>query len=400
MLTNTTAPPTDQRAGVRPISFVLQNGNSFGEPVTLRIRPADLVRNEPMRVAVHQTLGREVAGWVDNYGLGLPSVTISGNTGWRVGGVSGMDGAAAFERLNNVVMHEFAAMKQWRIQSGLDPAGCKLLFVDMLDNFTWSVVAPQFELRRNRSNPLLYMYNIRLQAISTDVDNPLQLLPFTGSVSGGLRALDTLLDNMESMASSIQGWVGGAVAAVDSALAPVANVVNDFYQTSLRAFHLVNDTVATIQGGAAQVTNRLIGIASDIAGVGTNVFRSISAIASIPGQLKSNLMRVAGAFNEALCILKNSLKPRKLYEDYDNIYGASNCSSTTGGRPASMYANSNIFSMIQSDPAAIAASGAALGGISAINRGDPALAPMDISEMGGHLSAINDGLVFDVGMAA
>jgi hypothetical protein len=155
---------------------VLQNGLGFGSPVTLKVRPEDLTRTEPSRVSVHQTLGRVVNGWADNFGEGLPSVTIAGTTGWRTSAASGEDGAQAFETLNRLVVHEYHEAKQAAIDSGMDPATVKLLFVDMLDGFTWNVAPMNFVLRRSKSRPLLFQYNIVLQAISTDIDNPLRIL--------------------------------------------------------------------------------------------------------------------------------------------------------------------------------------------------------------------------------
>ena len=74
--------PTDQRAGVRPIVFVLDDRQSL-EAVTLPIRPEDLSRMESSRSTVHQTLGQDTAGWVDSFGAALPTCTISGNSWWR-----------------------------------------------------------------------------------------------------------------------------------------------------------------------------------------------------------------------------------------------------------------------------------------------------------------------------
>lgn len=391
MATTSGSPPTDQRAGARPISFLLQTGQGFSSPVTLKIRPTDLTRTEPSRVSVHQTLGREVQGWADNFGAGLPSVVIAGHTGWRAGGQSGKDGAAAFEELNKMVHHDYHAAKQRAIDSGTDPATVKLLFIDMLDNFAWNVAPMTFVLRRSRSQPLLFNYNMTLQAISTDVDNPLKIAPLGMSTSAGVAALGGLLDRLESMSASIQGWVLDAIAFKDRALAPLAGAVKRFYDGSLRVFNAVNGAVSSVKTLISSTANSLIRIATDIAGVGINVFRTISSLADLPGYLKSALMRVSGAFNEALCILRNSLKPRKIYEDYDGLYGASNCSSTAGGRQQSTYVNMNAFTLMN-EGSPVIANNAAINAISELNRGDPVFYPIELNTLGGKLDAINDGV--------
>lgn len=387
-----TAPPTDQRAGVRPISFLLNNAGSLSAPVTLKIRPTDLTKTEPSRIAVHQTLGRDVQGWADNFGAGLPSVVIAGNTGWRAGGASGMDGAQAFEQLNKLLAKDYHEAKQAAIDSGRDPASVKLLFIDMLDGFTWNVAPMSFVLRRSRSQPLLFQYNITLQAISTAIDNPLQVLPFLGNIPGGLSSLGGVIDALWAFAGSVQGWVTTAVNFVDRALAPIAATVRTFVGISAQVFGAVHTAVSAVKNGVSAVANKLIGIAGGIAQVGINIFRTISSIASLPAHIQAALSRVAGAYNEAFCILKNSLRPRKVYDDYDGLYGASNCSSTTGGRSPSAYTNMNAFSLMQYEKSPIDLSSAAMASVSTLNRGDPVLAPMPLAEMARHVEAINSGV--------
>lgn len=384
--------PTDQRAGVRPIAFVLQKGLSFGTPVTLKVRPEDLTRGEPSRISVNQTLGRVVSGWADNFGEGLPSVTIAGNTGWRSSAASGEDGAQAFETLNHLVAHEYHQAKQVAIDSGIDPATVRLLFVDMLDNFTWNVAPMRFDLRRSKSRPLLYLYNIQLQAISTEIDNPLMILPFAGNIPAGLGALGGVIGRIASFADKIKGWVAQAVAFKDKLLAPVANAVSTFTRMAHQVFGIVQGVVSSVKNAISSTANSLIGIARDLASVGTGIFRTLSSIASIPGHLKAALGRVAGAFNEVVCIFSNSLRPRKIYNNFDDMYGASNCSSTTGGRGASIYANSNAFSLMQMERGPVSVTSSAYSSISSISRGDPVLAPMPISELGRHVEQINSGV--------
>ena len=387
-----TAPPTDQRAGVRPISFLLSTAGVLGTPVTLKIRPTDLTRNEPSRVAVHQTLGRGVQGWADNFGEGLPSVVIAGHTGWRAGGASGLDGAQAFDQLNQLIVHDYHAAKQLAIDTGLDPSMVKLLFIDMLDDFCWSVAPGPFQLRRSKSQPLLYQYNISLQAVSTFVDNPLMVVPFLGNIPAGLGALSSVISRLAAFGASIQGWVSSAVSFVSGALAPIAAIIKKFVDVSTAVMNIVVSTVSAIKNGISRIANNLISLASGIAQVGINIFRTISSIASLPGYLKSALSSVAGAFNEAFCILKNSLRPRKVYDDYDNLYGASNCSSTTGGRSSSIYSGTSALSYMQADTAPVSLNSSAMGSISVLNRSDPVLAPIPLAEVSRHVDNINNGV--------
>lgn len=388
-----TAPPTDQRAGVRPISFLLDEGGSLGSPLTLNIRPEDLTRTEPSRSTVHQTMGRETGGWVDHFGEGLPSVTIAGHTGWRAGGIDAADGVKAFENLNQLVAHDYAAAKQSAIDRGSDPAGVKLIFVDMLDGFTWSVVPVTFVLRRSRSRPLLMQYNITLQALSTAIDNPLMVVPFLGSISGGLGALDGILSTLAGFQSDIKGLVGKAVGYVNGGLGYVAQSVSAFTSVANGVLNSVTSIVKSVQGGFTSIANNAIGIANDIASVGVNVFRTLAAIRGLPSHIKAELSRVASAFNEVVCIFSNSLRPRQTYDTYEDLYGASNCSSTTGGRPASALAGTNSFNLLRSsDTDPVTLNTLAQSSVSVVKRADPVLTPMALPEMSRHLDQVVAGV--------
>lgn len=210
-------PPTDQRAAARPIAFMLDNNGLLSTPVTLKVRPEDLSRQEPSRATVHQTLGRKISGWVDNFGPALPTCTIVGHTGWRATGYNQEDGFAAFQSLNALVMQDYHAAKQKAIEQGADPAGVKLIFVDMLDDFAWSVVPMQFVLRRSKSRPLLIQYNITLQAIATDIDPQMVVTPGFGSRQSGKDDLDGNVDDLDAANEENDGAIRAATEGLQSA---------------------------------------------------------------------------------------------------------------------------------------------------------------------------------------
>lgn len=385
--------PTDQRAGVRPISFILDaGGGSLSDPVTLKVRPEDLTRTEPSRLTVHQTLGRGAQGWVDNFGEGLPSVAISGHTGWRAAGYNAQDGVQAFEHLNTLVMHSYHAAKQSAIDTGRDPAGVKLLFIDMLDGFSWSVAPTQFVLRRSKSRPLLMQYNITLQAVDTAIDRSSILAPFLGNVPDGLRALADAVGRIESFAGGIVGMINGAVSFVQGVVTDVARVVSGFVTLTKRVMGAVQSVVGAVVGGFTSITNSVIRIAKDISSAGVSIFRTFSAIRNLPAALKAQLGRVAAAYNEIACIFSNALRPRKVYQNYDGLYGASNCSSTTGGRPPSVYSNANPFALIKGEPSPITVSSSASSSMNAIIKSDPVLAPMPIAELERNIANVVTGV--------
>lgn len=381
---------TDQRAGLRPIAFALENAGFLSDPVVLTVRPEDLTKNEPNRLQVHQTLGRQVSGWADDFGVGLPTCTIAGHTGWGAGGRP--DGATAFHDLRRLIKEEYPAAVQQAIDDGMDPSFVKLLFIDMLDDFTWVVKPTSFQLRRSKSRPLLFMYNITLQALITDVENPIVIVPDEGDVQAGQVALDDNISELEAWADKVEGLVSEAVGYVNNLISPIAQTVKGFLDKVTRVYKAVQKAISAIRNGVSSVVNSIIGIATDLSRIGAMIFKTITAIANLPEAIKADLGRIGAAFQETYCIFKNSLRPGKFYEEYTGLYGASNCSSTTGGNPASVYAQKNAFALMHGDTAPVTMNSAAQSSVMYVGSSDPVLAPMPIAELNRHVGIITNGV--------
>lgn len=378
-------PPTSQKS--RPISFVLDDMANGRSPVwvPLVIRPEDLTRSEQSRMTLHQTLGRDTVGWVDNFGPGLPTINISGHTGWRAPSGQQYDGAEQFLTLHNKIFQVYHASKQEAIDAGNDPADVKLLFVDELDRFAYEVAPMNFTLRRSKSRPLLMQYSIQLQAVSTSAGVPAIDTTNLGDVFSGLGSLGDVLRD-------ITGLVDSVVSGVNSFVAPIGAVVKEFMNVTAKVFGAVGTVVGAVANGVRTVANNLIGVARMVATAGKNVFDSLSAITSLPAFVKQTFQQVAAAYSTAFCLFKNSLRPNgKAYQDYSDLYGASNCSSTTGGSPASPLAKMNVFTDVRPMASPVQMSGNAVDGLGSLSRMDPVIAPMPLSEMTRNMGAVASG---------
>ena len=139
-------------------------------------------------------------------------------------------------------------------------------------------------------------------------------------------------------------------------------------------------------------TNQLLGIGQSVAAAGVAVFRTISAIAGIPLVLKASLKRVGAAFTELECIFKNSLRPRQAYQQYDGLYGAGNCSSTTGGRGASPFLGQNVFQAIQPGNNGVGVTQSAGAALTTLGRTDTVLSPLPLPALGTNLQAVVSGV--------
>ncbi len=390
------SPKTDQRARVKPISFALERFGQVGEPVMLAIRPEDLTRTEPSRVMVHQTLDKDIQGWVDSFGRGLPTITIAGHTGWGYKPGLGKDGFQSFEALNKLVAQDFHIAKQAAIDSGNDPEQIKLLFIDILDGFACSAVPTQFVLRRSKSRPLLFQYNISLQVLSMSAAPAIPgLPPSLGDIPSGLAALadavETITESAEAASAAVQ-----KVASVASTPAILWKTISDsvklFMLTTASIFNAVSDVVKEINNAIKSKANQLIGLANMLANAGNNIFKTISSIASIPATIKHAISKIGSVFSAVMCIFQNSLRPRPTYDQYSGLYGASNCSSTTGGRPASVFAGQNPFALMQPDRPQFPMTSDGLNSLNMLSRADPVLSPMPVAELSRHLSIVNSAL--------
>lgn len=331
------ATPTSQKAAVRPISFVLEDQSSGLDmtSVTLNIRPEDLTRVEPSRAAVQQTLG---GAWLDNFGVGVRKVTISGHTGWRGG--MGEDGMAAFKTLNDTVFKAWHAKRKQAIDAGRDPSNIRLIFADLLDDFVYVVSPDSFVLRRNKARPLLMQYQISMTVLSEDLDElksslmPPDVLPALDiAVPEGLSILREVLGKIRDFAQNVADFITNTIGAV----------AKEFMELTADVLEVVTEVVESIKGSFDLIADSLISVASDLVQAGRNIMATIASIASLPSYIMARIMEVAGAFSYAFCVLKNAFRSPKLFDDYSGWYGSSNCSSLSGGSPPSPLRFENPF---------------------------------------------------------
>lgn len=380
-----TSSPSSQKADFRPISFVLDDQTTGSLPVTvnLAIRPEDLTRSDPSRLNVQQTLG---GAWGDNFGPGIPQITISGMTGWRRGAADGLDGMDRFTKLYEQVYSGWHKRRKAAIAAGKDPDKVQLVFADALDKFAVVVAPNNFVLRRSKSRPLMCQYQIALTVMDQNI-NQSAYLHFGGSqIDAAIKqstGLDSLTDSIDSLTATIQS----ISSAIDRTLvAPVQSFMN---QTA-RLYGSVRGAIAAGTGIAGQ----LISIAQMTARAGINIFRTFAAIQSIPTQAKALLMQVVGAYTNIWCVLRNALNQQIYYPDYSPLFGASNCSSTSGGRPISILSGQNPFYSVvpTRQPLPVQISQTAQNNLAVLASNDPVLSPMSTASLGSVLTQVTNGL--------
>jgi hypothetical protein len=392
--------PASQKAGDRPISFLLDDAS--GSPlafVDLVIRPEELAWTDSSRLAVNQTLH---GVWIDNFGRNVPAITLSGHTGWRQMGASSDDGLARFATLKTNVFDKWHDQRQQNIDDGLDPNAIRLIFSDALDDRSVVVAPRDFVLRRSRSRPLLAQFQISLVVL----DDALQNAPFpaqfgfngaTGSTPGPLGSLTQSLglSSLTGSINSITSQINGVRSLVQGNLvAPV----QAFMTQSAQVFGAVRGAISSGVGLAKDV----ISIAQDVAQTGINVFRTLSAVGSIPQLTKQSLSAIAGSYTNIFCVMSNALGQKLYIQDYSDLYGASNCSSTSGGRPASTLAGVNPFYEVvpSSGSLPINVSSTASAALRSIASSDPVLSPLSPDSLNTALRQVTSGISFPTASAS
>ena len=273
------------------------------------------------------------------------------------------------------------------MKAGLDPDRIHLIFSDALDNFA-AVVAPMsFTLRRSRSRPLLAQYQIAMTVLGDA-----NVIFGSSRFGGGFLDADILeavgLDSLTASVDRITGAINDVHRWVDATLAaPVRSFMN---QTA----RLYGSVRGAISAGTSLVSS-VISMAQMTARSGINLFRTLAAVATIPQLAKASLMSVASAYSNIYCVLRNALRQQLYVQDYSDLYGASNCSSTSGGRPISSLGGENPFYKVvpTSGPSPFSMTQPAQNALTAMANADPVLAPMSQGALASTMSTIAGGMV-------
>lgn len=318
------APPSQR---YRQIGFYLEGGDGQDVKLDLAIRPAELTVAEPSRLIVQQTLG---GAWADSFDRGLVSINLSGNLGWRGSGL--LSGEDAFAQLRSTVFLEWHARRQAAIQNGDDPGDVRLTFIDTLDDMNFVVAPQQFTLRRSKSQPLLMNYQIRLVGLS-DADAPSGLLDkIIAALSNPLRFLAGVT-GLGGVLTTVQGYLSTGLALYGAA----STAVRSFMGMVTGVLGKVASIAADVRGEFQGLDGDLLITARTVCQAGANALSALSPDPVLPAYLLLPAARLPSLLTEADCTMANSFSLGRAYTSYDDLLGASNCSSTGGGGPASAY---------------------------------------------------------------
>lgn len=129
-----------------------------GGPVAVHpflTRPEEIQYTKPTRAALIHTLG---GAWVDDWGEGVNEIQISGHTGYRT---SAGPGLLHMLNLRYMIFEGFHNRRMARAAAAQDVDLVELYLVDTLNGTAGRVFPVSFQLRRHKSRPLLYLYQMR-----------------------------------------------------------------------------------------------------------------------------------------------------------------------------------------------------------------------------------------------
>lgn len=382
----------------RHFSFVLVDENQAITFITLPIRPEELTRTEPSRASVVNSLD---GAWVDSFGRGLTTLTISGNTGWRIKGDKG-DGINQFMTLRDDFIHAWHTSRRAKIDAGGDPNEVRLIFMDALNSFYVADVVPMsFTLRRSKSQPLLMLYNLTMTVIKEGATTPKPELFEENRPTPTDNATAASVASAASSEAKIKGLIGD--------LESLTNDINNIGKNALAltkstfgpAIEMANTVIATAQAAKRTLDaaeQAVVNVAGELSATATKMWEAAAEVASIPAYAKSKIMQVKGAFSNLSCVLSNGFAAALNQKITGlDVYGASNCSSTSGGSPpsATAEAGTNPFEYVVVPPPAIEVNPAAAKAIQEVKAIDITVTPIDYGLLSRATTSIQTGVKFN-----
>lgn len=233
----------------RPIGFAGTGGN-----FEFIIRPEELTRFEPSRLAVQQTLG---GAWIDGFDRGIITIKIQGHTGWRgaapvgAGSFTATSGIEQFNKLRANSFINWHAERARIVAGGGDPNQVELIFIDTLNGYTDLVAPKSFTLRRSKSRPLLMQYSIEMLVLQ-DYGNPSGgggAGSNFGYIFGGT-LLEGIAAQVDGLVSGFSSVVGGALGGgIGNAFSGVVNQA--LGQANLQATSFINQGIGQAAGAVS-----------------------------------------------------------------------------------------------------------------------------------------------------
>lgn len=149
--------------------FTVKRNGAVVKSHTLIVNPEDLLQDEPARTEVFKTFG---GSYAEEWGRDIISYTIRGTTGYRIrknAQGKSQSGAEAFKALRDDIFRYYLEPEGVPKQLQTDTSVYTLEFNNFDDGEHYVILPTRFNLKRSKSQPLLYMYDFSFACLRTIV---------------------------------------------------------------------------------------------------------------------------------------------------------------------------------------------------------------------------------------
>ena len=319
--------PSHKQQGKRVLIYLYEE-KGFANPTviyTFPVNPEEFQVTRQDRTQVYQTLGDP---FIDDLGIGLPTLSIRGTTGWRTRpGLSGEDGYASFKKLNEEVFKGYHNKRALKAAASKDPDDIQIVVFNEIDDLAYRVVPISFELLRNRTQPLLYQYNMQLRVIQ-DLNNLIESFEAQSSMdelSINANWDSALLSRIDGKLGETIEWIndeiiGPAKDIYKNTLEPVVDDIEGFMTG-------VGTVLNTVDEGIGVVASVINSVTTSCGNLFTKIMNTGEYIADIPIDIYIALNHVNSTFHEMKCYVEKGLK-EQWFADYRSLQGVTDCALT------------------------------------------------------------------------
>jgi phage baseplate assembly protein W/LysM repeat protein len=303
-------PPVHSQFG-KSVYFQLLYNRAIVSEYTFPINPEEFNFSRPERVRVVQTLGFP---FVDEYGLGLPTINMRGTTGWHLRSSIGMDGYEAYKALRQDIHDRFYTLRAEKLELGIDPDTIQLRLYNNVDDSAFIVVPTEFRLLRSKSRPLLYQYDLNFIVIR-------DLTKYWRDTSEA----DTLVDWLKALLDGRIDILDEAINALYEIAPGLKNLVD-----ATKKFIQTARAVLTIAGRTSAIVAKALRDIAQFGDDALNLVRDSQAFINDLGLPIVNAVNtLITVYNEIKCYLSKGIKEHWL-PDFSGIYGTTDCAATRG----------------------------------------------------------------------
>lgn len=140
------------------------------------LNPEEFTQSEPARITPVQT---KAGGWIDDFGAGIPTISIKGTTGFKNGTNNGTTGFAKFKELRDMIRKYYNKLPQGQPITTKD----ELIFHNYTDGEDWIVSPTTFDLYRSVTRSTMYLYTIQLVCIRPANEPSMNAVDVTDNVT-------------------------------------------------------------------------------------------------------------------------------------------------------------------------------------------------------------------------